>query len=318
MTQDAQALALEDARCPGCGAADGALVYEAEDFLYGVDARAFPLLRCPGCGVVYLGRRPTRGAIAGAYPARYLWRLADVQPHAPGLEAALAAWWFRQLYARRAALVAPLMPAQAPRVLELGCGTGHFLGALAALAPGGHYVGMDFAVGEAPAGVRLVAGDVEAALLDEPPFDVVCLWHVLEHLHDPRRALASAFARLRPGGRLVVGTQNFDALSRTLTGPRWPLNDVPRHLSHFTPASLRPLVAAAGFTEVRVRHLTEMFPSLGGFLFPRAAMRADGRLAALTGAALAAAFVPVELAAVLAGRACVFNLIARKPLPGPP
>ena len=327
-------LALEDATCPGCDAAGGAVVYEAEDFIYQVAPGPFPLVRCGGCDLVYLGRRPTRQAIAQAYPAHYLWRLADVTPHGPGLDAAVAAWWFRQVYRRRAAFVAPLLPAPAPllpapapllpapapwlpkaapRVLELGCGTGHFLGALAAARPDGTYVGMDFEVGAAPPGVRLIAGDVEEARLDEPPFDVVCLWHVLEHLHGPRRALAAAYERLAPGGWLVVGTQNFDALSRHLTGPRWPLNDAPRHLMHFTPATLRPLVAQAGFVDARVHHRTEMFPALGGFLFPEAAMHADGRLAALPGVALAAAFAPLELAAIAAGRACIFNLVARKP-----
>lgn len=310
------ALPLEDAACPGCDQPGGELVYEAEDFLYRVDPRPFPLVRCAGCGLVYLGRRPTRAAIAAAYPPHYLWRLADVTPHAPGLEAAVSAWWFRQLYQRRAQFVAPLLPAAGPRVLELGCGTGHFLGALAGRRPDGAYVGIDFEVDEAAAGrgVRLLAGDVEEAALDAPPFDLVCLWHVLEHLHAPRRALASAFERLKPGGWLVVGTQNFDALSRQLTGPRWPFNDVPRHLAHFTPDTLRPLVERAGFAEARVHHLTEMFPSLGGFLFPEAAMRADGRLAALPGLALTAAFAPLELAAVAAGRGCIFNLIARRPL----
>ncbi len=305
-------LALEDAPCPGCDRPDGELVYEAEDFIYRTDPRRFPVVRCGGCGLVYLGRRPTRAAIAAAYPPHYLWRLADVRPHAPGLEAAVSAWWFRQVYQRRAQFVAPLL-APAPRVLELGCGTGHFLGALAERRADGAYVGIDFEVGLAAPGVRLIAGDVEEAAIDGPPFDMVCLWHVLEHLHAPRRALASAFARLKPGGWLVVGTQNFDALSRHLTGPRWPFNDVPRHLAHFTPATLRPLVARAGFADMRVHHLTEMFPSLGGFLFPAAAMRADGRLAAWPGLALAAAFVPLELAAVAAGRACIFNLVARKP-----
>lgn len=308
-----EALELEDATCPGCDRPGGTLVYEAEDFVYRVDARAFPVVRCDGCDLVYLGRRPTRAAIAAAYPAHYLWRLADVTPHAPGLDAAVSAWWFRQVYARRAAFVAPLLPKAAPRVLELGCGTGHFLGALAKRRPEGAYVGIDFEVGAAPPGVRLLAGDVAEASLDEPPFDLVCLWHVLEHLHDPRRALASAFARVKPGGSVVVGTQNFDALSRRLTGPRWVLNDAPRHLMHFTPATLRPLVAQAGFVDARVHHLTEMFPAMGGFLFPEAAMQPDGRLAALPGVALAAAFVPLELAAIATGRACIFNLVARRP-----
>lgn len=309
----AATLETEAPACPGCDDPRATLVYEAEDFIYRVDPRRFPVVRCVGCELVYLGRRPTRAAIAAAYPPHYLWRLADVAPHAPGLEAALAATWFRQLYRRRVRLVAPLLPASPPRVLELGCGTGHFLGALAAGRPDGTYVGLDFEVGDAPPGVRLRAGDVEEADLDEPPFDLVCLWHVLEHLHDPRRALAAAYERLAPGGRLVVGTQNFDALSRHLTGPRWPLNDVPRHLLHFTPATLAPLVTRAGFTIERVHHLTEMFPSLGGFLFPAAGLRPDGRLAALPGLALATAFAPLEVAAVVAGRACVFNLIARKP-----
>lgn len=353
--EPAAELALEAARCPGCDATEAHLEYAAHDALYAVDSRPFPLQRCAGCGLVYLGVRPTREAIARAYPAHYFWRLAHTES-APGadLDARFAALYFRQLYARRARWAARRLPPGPARVLDLGCGEGHFLRALAAerAAPedavarsdafqgrggspplaasgldaktpswtsdGSTYVGVDFAVGPAAAPLRLLSGDLNGLALDRPPlegarFDLVCFWHVLEHLHAPRAALRTAYEALRPGGTLLVATQNFDALSRRLMGPRWPLNDVPRHLCHFTPGTLSPLLVAAGFEAPALHRWTEYFPVFGGHLLPSWTVRPDGALRALPGLTLCALGLPVELVATALGAGCTFNMSARKP-----
>ena len=72
--------------------------------------------------------------------------------------------------------------------------------------------------------------DVVKALEELAPADVIAMWHVLEHLPDPWAALASAAARLRPGGILVLATPNSAALQFRLFGKYWAHLDAPRHL----------------------------------------------------------------------------------------
>ena len=77
-------------------------------------------------------------------------------------------------------------------------------------------------------------------------FDVVVMWHVLEHVSDPRPTVAEVSRILRPGGVFLVGVPNFGSPEARLTKAGWFHLDVPRHLSHHTPASLEAVLNAAG------------------------------------------------------------------------
>jgi SAM-dependent methyltransferase len=65
------------------------------------------------------------------------------------------------------------------------------------------------------------------------PYDVIALWHVLEHLLDPLETFALASERLKPGGVMVIATPNPDALQFWLMGRWWAHVDAPRHLFLF-------------------------------------------------------------------------------------
>jgi SAM-dependent methyltransferase len=69
-----------------------------------------------------------------------------------------------------------------------------------------------------------------SALAAHGPFDVVAMWHVIEHLPDPRGALAAAASSLRPGGVLVLAAPNPNAFQFRVFGSRWTHVDAPRHL----------------------------------------------------------------------------------------
>ena len=97
-------------------------------------------------------------------------------------------------------------------------------------------------------GVLLQQTDLEDAGIEPGTFDAVSLWHVLEHVDDPRAALRAAHAWLRPGGALVVGVPNLASTQALIGGPRWYHLDVPRHKTHFTATGLRTLLRAEGFT----------------------------------------------------------------------
>jgi 2-polyprenyl-3-methyl-5-hydroxy-6-metoxy-1,4-benzoquinol methylase len=62
------------------------------------------------------------------------------------------------------------------------------------------------------------------------PYDVIALWHVIEHLPDPWPTLDAIYAKLKPGGIMVLATPNPSSLQFKIMGSRWPHVDAPRHL----------------------------------------------------------------------------------------
>jgi 2-polyprenyl-3-methyl-5-hydroxy-6-metoxy-1,4-benzoquinol methylase len=81
--------------------------------------------------------------------------------------------------------------------------------------------------------------------------DVVTMFHVLEHLPDPRSTLAQIQRKLRPGGVLVIEVPNWGSHVRRLRGLRWEFV-LDHHLNHFSAASLKPLVERTGFQRCAV------------------------------------------------------------------
>ena len=62
------------------------------------------------------------------------------------------------------------------------------------------------------------------------PYDVIALWHVIEHLPDPWPTLDAIYAKLKPGGIMVLATPSPSSLQFKIMGSRWPHVDAPRHL----------------------------------------------------------------------------------------
>jgi 2-polyprenyl-3-methyl-5-hydroxy-6-metoxy-1,4-benzoquinol methylase len=82
--------------------------------------------------------------------------------------------------------------------------------------------------------------------IGEGSLDVVTMFHVLEHLTEPRAALKMIHDKLRPGGLLVVEVTNWGSHMRRLRGLKWQFV-LDHHVNHFTAASLTGLVERAGF-----------------------------------------------------------------------
>jgi len=75
------------------------------------------------------------------------------------------------------------------------------------------------------------SGDPDLVLnRSEESYDVICLWHALEHTPRPWAVLEAAAKRLRPGGQIFIACPNPDAWQAAIMGPRWPHWDLPRHL----------------------------------------------------------------------------------------
>jgi SAM-dependent methyltransferase len=79
------------------------------------------------------------------------------------------------------------------------------------------------------------------------PVEVVCAFHVLEHVDDPRDFLATARAALTPGGWLALEVPNIASASAVRAGGSWAHLQPGCHRWHFSPQSLTRLVEDCGF-----------------------------------------------------------------------
>ncbi len=209
------------------------------------------IVRCPGCGMVFVDPLPEAALSPATYGPDYY------EPWQGREENARLRLWRHRL-----AQIEARVPTGS--LLDVGCGDGLF----PKVARGAGFA-VD-AIEFSPEGARRAAlrlgrpvavGDLTREPLLRGPFDIVTLWHVLEHLPDPAAMLSAVRARLRPGGLLAVAVPNLDnlpmriayRLARLRALPLYEENAREPHLSHFSPGTLTDILQRRGFGSVEIR-----------------------------------------------------------------
>ncbi len=189
------------------------------------------------------------------------------------------------------------------RVLDVGCGSGHGVAALRAAGVDAHGLEPDegaVALARRAGLDTVTVGTLDDTGLEPGAWDLVRFWHTLEHTPSPSRTLEHALHGLRPGGHVVIGVPNIDAAGRIAFGSDWDGLELPRHLHHFTRASLGRMLGHVGFEGVSVRSVAVMGVLTGSIdaRTRRGAHQRRGRGWTLAAVALH----PVELLLAAVGR----------------
>jgi SAM-dependent methyltransferase len=139
-------------------------------------------------------------------------------------------------------------------MLEVGCASGAFLELMA--GRGWRVEGLETSEKVAKVarslGYPVCTGTLEDVADPAEPFDLVVGWHVCEHFYDPGLALRKFYGWTKPGGWLALSMPDASAWEFRVFAERWYSLDLPRHLFHFTPGTLKSLLAKAGWKMERL------------------------------------------------------------------
>ena len=137
----------------------------------------------------------------------------------------------------------------AGNILDIGCGTGEFLGycrskgfEISGFEP--NEKAREYAMRE---NNIPMAGNLADLKDKHSAYSCITMWHVLEHVHDLDETLAMIRGMLKPDGVFIVAVPNSNSWDAQNYGSFWAAYDVPRHLYHFTGATLTKLISRHGF-----------------------------------------------------------------------
>jgi SAM-dependent methyltransferase len=114
---------------------------------------------------------------------------------------------------------------------------------------------------EARSKAQVFVGDILDAPFPRESFDAITCFDVLEHVYEPRQVMARVGEWLKPGGIFYVLVPNVDSAEARVFGSYWHGLELPRHLFHYSPASLKFLAQSAGLQEVSIE--THRNPAVG-------------------------------------------------------
>ena len=235
--------------CPVCGSAKIQPVFDVKD--YTVSQELFPVYHCNDCTARFTNNVPAEADI-GAY-----YKSEDYISHTETSKGFINSLYHsvrRRTLQQKKWLIRNVSGKETGNLLDLGCGTGAFLQVMqnAKWQVKGLEPDPDARSIAAARGLD-VAATTQFFHLPSASFDVVTLWHVLEHVHQLHPYMDQLKSILKPDGWLVIAVPNYTSGDAQRYGKTWAAYDVPRHLYHFSPKSMKSLVQQHGLMVQDIR-----------------------------------------------------------------
>lgn len=225
-------------QCILCGGMDRTLLFQQDEWT---------VFKCAGCGLGFLDPRPSPEELSRYYEREYFDSHYDqgLKKESPAMRKRLSQEQHRIRFFRP--------HKKRGRVLDVGCGMGYFM--YACSLSGYEVEGMDIS----DASTSYIRNELELNVktgttgrigYEEGRFDVITMWHFLEHSPDPRDYLSSAWKWLKDDGILVVDVPNHEGTDARKMWPDWTGWSLPYHFYHFTPGTLNEMLEKHGFTVI--------------------------------------------------------------------
>ena len=219
---------------------------------YFLTQEEFELFQCDHCGLVFTVPRPAPEIIGNYYKSDEYY---SHQQNSKG--------FIPKIYERvksinlRGKVAMATSDMVKGRLLDIGCGVGDFL--LQVKKLGWEVMGVEPSeqaanIAQSRLGFTPLK-PIDYEKLPDQSFDVITMWHVLEHVDDLKSQTKELKRLLRPGGRLVIALPNYQSFDCQYYNDKWAAWDVPRHLNHFTQDCLQGILNANDFKYLDTQRL---------------------------------------------------------------
>ena len=233
--------------CPVCSDLSIYKALVAKD--YTVSKQLFEIWQCTHCGLRFTQGIPVEEEIGQYYKS------AEYISHSDTSKGFINRIYHRvrqhTLKSKRKLIESAAASSSGKRLLDLGAGTGIFVHHMQ--QHGWQVTGVEpdeEARNNASALYNIELHPKEYFFSSVKPgsFDVITMWHVLEHVHRLHEYAEKLRSSLSPDGVLLIAVPNYTSHDADVYGQYWAAYDVPRHLYHFSPASMRTLLKKHGLT----------------------------------------------------------------------
>ncbi|TND10606.1 MAG: type 12 methyltransferase [Bacteroidetes bacterium] len=222
--------------CPVCGSKEIEKKLQCRDFT--VSKELFDIVSCKKCSFFFTNPQPEVSDLGRYYESD------DYVSHSDTSKG-IVNWLYqrvRKTTLKRKLKLVNRLSGQG-KLLDIGCGTGHFLHT--AKTGGWETIGIEPSesarkVAREKFGINAFEED-HLVQLQAQSFDVITMWHVLEHVPFLNERVAELKRLLKPGGVLIVAVPNHLSHDADHYKENWAAWDVPRHLWHFAPSDIKNL-----------------------------------------------------------------------------
>ena len=222
-------------KCPLCKS--GLFLNHSEIKDHAVSHESFILCKCSNCQLLFTNPRPTQDTIGPYYAFPEYYSHEDKAKN-------LTQWIYQKVrkysISKKVEFIEHLVPKG--NLLDYGCGTGEFLNA--AKLKGWKVAGVEPNEKARTLASKKLDKKVKASideLKESAAFDIITLYHVLEHIHDLRKTIKNIIKHLKSDGYIIIAVPNYQSWDGKKYGQYWAGWDVPRHLYHFSQESMEKL-----------------------------------------------------------------------------
>lgn len=241
---------MNQTHCPIC---ENELITVFSTIDYLVSGESFDIVECIPCQLRLTHPFPDEENMGGYYESdEYISHGSDSR----GFQELVYTLVRSYMLGRKRNMVGKMFGKKTGKLLDMGCGAGHFLNKMNLV--GWNVSGVDpsnKARQVVKSQFNIDVASPEDWLSTNEKYDVITCWHSLEHVYEPWEYLEKFRVDLNPGGVLMVALPNYQSTDGKIYGAGWAAYDTPRHLYHFSPKSIKHIMKQNGFTLSKIHRM---------------------------------------------------------------
>ena len=237
-------------KCPWCGSEKAQInLWLKDEFLTKED---FHICECLNCGLLYTMPRPDKEKIGAYYKSEaYYSHQENKKGFIPKVYERVKTINLKYKYRLATSGMQP------GKLLDIGCGVGDFLHT--AEMHGWECIGVEPSKDAKTIAQNRMKGTIitseKLESFSDGAFDVITMWHVLEHVDDLKWQVTQLQRLVKPSGRVVIAVPNYKSYDGQYYKEHWAAYDVPRHLNHFNRITLSKIFKTSGLELVKMDKL---------------------------------------------------------------